>query len=491
MTDRETVFEIHRMHLEGMSNRRIARNLKLNRKTVARYLQDPHPSAVRSKRPSKLDPFKEQIDALLEKDPSVSAVVVKQKLEESGFVGGVTIVKDYLKRVRKKPAKRAFLRFESAPGQQMQLDWGHFGALSYDGTRRKLYGLVFVEGYSRMLYVEFFHSQKQESLHRGIVNAFRFFGGSPKELVVDNMAAAVVERCGSLIRFNDAFLDFLLPFKTTPVACNVRSPQEKGKVESAVKYVRRNFMPLRDFVDLADVQRQAMHWLETTANRRTHQGTGKRPCDRFRDVRLTALPEPPPEARETLTLTVHNDFAVRFDGNAYTVPPWAVGKQVALKADSRTASIYLNEKRIAVHERSYKRKERIETPHHREQVRKMNRKLWRDKDIAVFASLGPEAVSYLQAMIEAKLPIKKNVAKLLSLKDEYGASPVLFAVRKAAGKNALGADYIENILRQEMKPKRHHLPVKLKDKNLNRIRLKQPSLSEYDAWALKIKKDEK
>ena len=94
-------------------------------------------------------------------------------------------------------------------------------------------------------------------------------------------------------------------------------------------------------------------------------------------------------------------------------------------------------------------------------------------------------------MIEAKLPIKKNVAKLLSLKDEYGAASVLFAVRKAARKNALGADYIENILRQEMNPKRHHLPVKLKDENLNRIRLKQPSLSEYDAWALKMKKDEK
>jgi len=131
-----------------------------------------------------------------------------------------------------------------------------------------------------MSYVEFTHSQKQEALHQSLLNAFRFFGGTPEEIVVDNMLTAVIERQGSLIRFNDAFLDFLRVFKIVPVACNVRAPHEKGKIESIIKYLRQNFWPLRSFAGLKDVQTQVIEWLNTVANVRIHQTTGQRPKDR-------------------------------------------------------------------------------------------------------------------------------------------------------------------------------------------------------------------
>ena len=140
----------------------------------------------------------------------------------------------------------------------MQVDWGHFESLSYGKTKRKLNALAVVESHSRMLYVAFTHSQKQEAFHQGLLDAFRFFGGSPAEIVVDNMMTAVTERLGSMVRFNAAFLDFLRPFCITPVACNVRSPHEKGKVENAIKYLRYNFWPLRTFENLGDVQSQAL-----------------------------------------------------------------------------------------------------------------------------------------------------------------------------------------------------------------------------------------
>jgi transposase len=123
-----------------------------------------------------------------------------------------------------------FIRFESAPGQQMQIDWGHFGTLAYGDTLRKLYALAVIEGYSRMIYVEFTHSQNQQALHQGLLNAFAYLGGCAEQVVVDNMLTAVIERQGSLIRFNDAFLDFLRIFHITPIACNVASPHEKGYV---------------------------------------------------------------------------------------------------------------------------------------------------------------------------------------------------------------------------------------------------------------------
>jgi transposase len=111
----------------------------------------------------------------------------------------------------------------------MQIDWGHFGSLEYGDTRRKLYALVVVEAFSRMMYVRFTHSQKQSALHGCLLEAFTWFGGSPKQLVVDNMATAVVERMGSVVRFNDAFLDFLRHFAVEPIACNPDLPMRRER----------------------------------------------------------------------------------------------------------------------------------------------------------------------------------------------------------------------------------------------------------------------
>ena len=491
MIDRRTVFEIHRLKNEGLNIQKISKRLQIDWKTAMKYLEDPDPQKHVKNRPSKLDPFKEEIDQLLAIDEDASAVVVKQRLDKMGFDGGITIVKDHLQTIRKKTTPQAFIRFESKPGEQIQIDWGHFGSLSYDGTNRKLYVLAVIECHSRLLYVEFTHSQKQETLHQCLINAFIFFGGTPKKIVVDNMLTAVTERQGSLIRFNERFLDFLRPFKTVPHACNVRSPQEKGKVENSIRYIRRNFWPLRTFTDLGDVQAQALHWLDTVANKRIHQTTGERPKERFIKNRLYPLPDILPDHKETCTLKVYKDFAVRFDGNVYTVPPWTVGKDVILKADIYRITIFYKDKKIATHLRSWKRKERIEIPGHKEQIKKLHNRLWQDKQVSAFLSLGEDAADYLESLVKAGLPIKKNVSKLLLLKDEYGAPSVTFAIRKAQQHRAYGADYIENILYQEMTPRNQHPPVQLKNELLNRIRLNEPSLAEYDACIMnKVSKDD-
>ena len=488
MIDTQTIFEIHHLKEQGMSERRIAKTLHLTRKTIRKYLDNPIRKRTVIRRKSKLDPFKNEIKQLLEQDSRVSAEVVKQRIESIGYAGGITIIRDYLQKIRP-TNKQAFIRFESAPGKQMQVDWGHFGSLTYGDTRRKLYALAVVEAYSRMLYVEFTHSQSQSALHQCVLNAFMFFGGTSREIVVDNMLTAVIERQGRLIRFNDAFLTFLIPFKMVPIACNPGAPHEKGKIESVIKYLRQNFWPLRTFAGLCEVNNQVRNWLDTVANVRIHKTTGMRPLDRLTDVRLRPLPELLPDCRETQTLKVYKDFAVRFDGNTYTAPPWAIGKHVTLKADQTTVTLLYQLKKIAVHNRCWQRGQRIETDSHREQVKKLRRKLWMDKDIAAFSSLGQAALEYLQALAGARQPIKKNVSKLLALKDDYGAVSVIYAVKKALIHNAIGADYIENILYQEMTPKRHHPPVRLKKESLNNIRLPEPSLAEYDTHVIKRSKE--
>lgn len=489
MISKRVVFEIHRLKNLGFSNRKIATNLGINKETVKKYVQVPESCEPKKRnRPSKLDDYRETIAEFLREDPLVKAPVVLRELKKNGFTGSSTIVRDCLRQTRGRIKNRTpFIRFESLPGKQMQVDWGHFEAITYGQTNRKLYALAVVEGYSRMLYVEFTHSQKQEVLHQCLFNAFKFFGGSPQELVVDNMLTAVLEREGKVIRFNGVFLDFLRPLKIVPYACNIRSPQEKGKVERAIQYLRRNFLPLRKFDDLADIQTQALQWLKTTANVRVHQTTGETPCNRFEQVELNPLP-PLSEIKETMQLLVHSDFSVRFDGNAYSVPPWTIGKRLILKADQLAVKVYHCDKLIADHARCWEKKKRIEVPAHVEQVKKIRKKLWESHEISIFASLGAEFREYLNALAEHNQPIKKNVFKLLALLDQYGKGSLSLAVEKAMKHKAFGADYIENILYQEMTPVNEYPPVQVQEESLNRIRLSEPSLADYDALILQRRK---
>ena len=170
-----------------------------------------------------------------------------------------------------------------------------------------------VECHSRLLYLEFTHSQRQDTLHRCLLNAFHFFQGTPKELVHDNMLTAVVERQGPLVRFNERFLEFLRPLQITPIACNVGQPQEKGKVEKgAMHYIRYNFWPLRTFHDLTDLQAQANQWRDQVAHVRVHTTTGHRPSEHFDPQAMRAFPELLPDCRDTTQAKGHTDFSARF-----------------------------------------------------------------------------------------------------------------------------------------------------------------------------------
>ena len=483
MLERRMVFEVHRLKDMGLSARQIANELGLGRRTVRKYLRRPEKTIQKRIGKSKLDPYKPLIDKLIEEHPDTPGTVILRHIRDQGYDGGITIIREYLAGRGKQ--RKAFIRIESPPGEQMQLDWGYFGTIVYGNAKRKLYAFAITESYSRELYVEFTHSQKQAVLHQCLLNAFGFFNGTPGKVVVDNMATAVIERHGSLVRFNDAFLDFLRPFKISPVACNARQPQEKGKIERSIRYIRQSFWPLRVIKDLSDANYQVRKWLDETANTRIHGTTGEKPSERFLNVKLRPLLEHLSDCRDTVSAKVHKDFAVRYDNNFYTVPPWTVGRQLILKADNETISIFYKDKTVAVHPRCWEHKKRIEIPSHAEQVKRLKNKVFRDRDIAVFALMGDEASDYLEALADASQPIKKNITRLLYLKDEYGEASLLYAITKALKHKAYGADYIENILYQEMTPVRVHPPVKLKNDDLNRIRFAMPLLEEYDAIAIK------
>ena len=270
MLSTEQINDLHRLYWsERWPIRKIERHLRMGWHTIRKYLDAPAQGPATRPRTSKLDPFKPTIAEWLEKDATVTGTVIEQRLRPLGYRGGPTILCDYLKKARPqaKPS-RVFIRMEPSPGERFEVDWGHFGVLDYSGDQRKLYAFALVEAHSRMLYLEFTHSQSFETFVRCHMHAFVVLGGVAREIAYDNLATAVAEHDGRLVRFLPRFLAFAREYGFYPRACNVAAGWEKGKVERAIGYTRQNFWPLREFTDLNDVNRQARQWLSEVANQR-------------------------------------------------------------------------------------------------------------------------------------------------------------------------------------------------------------------------------
>jgi transposase len=292
MLSTDQINDLHRLYWsEHWPIRKIERQLNMGWKTIRKYLDAPAQGPVHRDRPSKLDPFKVAITEWIEKDPVVTAAVIEQKLRHVGYRGGHSILREYVRNIRPKVApRRAFVRMEPLAGERFEVDWGHFGALNYSGDSRKLYAFALVDAHSRMLYVEFTHSQSFQTFARCHIHAFTALGGVAREIAYDNLATAVAEHDGRLVRFLPRFLGFAREYAFVPHACNPASGWEKGKVERAIGYLRQNFWPLREFTSLHDVNHQVRQWLAEVANQRLHRETRERPLERFQPETLRPLP---------------------------------------------------------------------------------------------------------------------------------------------------------------------------------------------------------
>ena len=179
MLSTEQINDLHRLYWsEHWPIRKIERHLRMGWHTIRKYLNAPAQGPAARPRTGKLDAFKATIAEWLEKDATVSSAVIEQRLRPLGYTGGHTILRDYLKQTRPKAKpNRAFIRMEPAPGERFEVDWGHFGVLNYSGDQRKLYAFALVDAHSRMLYLEFTHSQSFETFVRCHMHAFVAFGG--------------------------------------------------------------------------------------------------------------------------------------------------------------------------------------------------------------------------------------------------------------------------------------------------------------------------
>jgi transposase len=497
MLTTDQINDLHRLYWsEHWPIRKIERHLRMSWRTIKKYLDAPAQGPAKRQRESKLDPFKTTIAEWLEKDPRVTAAVMEQKLRPLGYRGGHSILCEYVHAVRPqlKPS-RAFLRMEPPPGERFEVDWGHFGVLDYAGDKRKLYAFALVEAHSRMLYLEFTHSQTFETFVRCHVHAFMALGGVAREIAYDNLATAVAEHDGRLVRFLPRFLAFAREYGFYPKACNVAAGWEKGKVERAIGYARQSFWPLREFTDLHDVNRQARQWLVEVANPRLHRETRERPIDRFQANALRPLPVIPYDYRDSVETLVYKDLRLHFDGNRYCVPPRFIGRRLTLKADSSSVTIYDRVNEIVSYPRCWRRGQTLGADRFEAEVAELRpaakRSRAQQRLFAVLESFCSQAMleAYLRDMADTDRALSRQLTELLELVRQYGPEPLADAIEKASAARAFGADYVANILRQQQTPRQTQPPLRLRDPRLNDLATDPLSLLEYDAFILDSTKD--
>ncbi len=485
MIDYELYCKLRRLKdHEGLSAAQIARELAMDPRTVVKWLAHERFSQRKAAaRSSKLDPFKTEIARLLESHPFTAAQVL-MRIREQGFAGGYSIVKDYVRGIR--PSKRpAYLTLAFAPGECAQVDWGSYGSVPVGNTHRRLSFFVMVLCYSRMLYVEFTVSQSLEHFLACHQNAFHFLGCVPKKIMVDNLKSAVLRRI--LARppvFNPRYLDFANHYGFSIAPCNVGRGNEKGRVENAVGYVKKNFLAGLEIPDFAALGPAAKNWLDTVANVRTHGETRKKPLELFAAERSCLLPLPA-NAFDIATVSPQRaspQFRITIDTNRYSVPAEYARRRLTVKTAPERICVYAGEKLIARHIRSYERHRDIEDPDHPKALLAQRKKARDQKIFMRFIALSSRADLYYRKLAERRLNPNEHVRKIVALSEIYGTEPVARAIEEAFIFEAFSSEYIANLLQQRTRFRKQPAALHLtRREDLLDIRLEHPDLSIYES----------
>lgn len=366
------VSAIVRLNELGWGSRRIARELGVSRNTVKSYIEAGGWSPYRQpRRRKKLTGWEEWLKERFARHGGNADVIRQELVAEKGIIVSLRTIERAVEPYRRELAAqaRATMRFETAPGHQLQIDFGE-RLVEIGGAKIKVFLFVATLGYSRRLHVRAFRHERQESWFAGLESAFAAFGGVPEEVLIDNARALVAEHDTATrsVVFNARFIAFAKHWGFRPRACAPYRARTKGKTENGVGYVKRNAVAGRSFASWEAFEAHLAAWTREVADVRVHGTTGEAPMARFAQAEAAALKPlagiPPFRTLRELTRHVSSDCMVEVDGNAYSVPWRLIGESVRVTVTEETVRVHHGAREVALHAALSGRRQRAVDPAH-------------------------------------------------------------------------------------------------------------------------------
>lgn len=456
------------MNREGWSIRKLTRHFCISRNMVRRILRkhaanrNQGHDIVREQikqptlRPSKLDPFVEQIKELLKDFPKITAQRVYEEITAAGYAGGVSILRDRLRMLRPMPKKAPVVRFETEPGLQGQMDWSPYTLDFLRQGKTTINCFSYILGFSRRQYIDFTMRRDFFTLIRRHQDSFAHFNGSPRQCLYDNEKTVVLRWEAGRPVFNPSFASFITHYECKPIACMHGRAQTKGKVERPFQYVEHNLLGGRKFQDLDDLKACARWWLQNRSDTHIHDTTGRPPLELFLEEEqeaLIPLPRCPYDAAEVALRVCSIEGYLEFETNRYPVPFEYVTDILTLKATEQEIFIYSPELALIV------RHERLPAGAvitldaagiHGAQAVRYGLEPVRDQ----FLTLGEAAEVFLQGLVE-KQPKNAgfHVRAILRQKESYHCDEIHRAIAHACRYYAYDHRAVERILKIKAKPR--------------------------------------
>jgi transposase len=373
MKTMEEVMDILALHRQGFSKRYIAAKLGIHRDTVTRFIENKGPPQYPHKKDKKsiLEPYRQFIDDHLESD-NFRATWLFDRIRHLGYNGGYDTVKIYVRGVKERLSRLAFIRFETEPGKQAQVDWGDFQIIESFGATSTVHAFVMLLGFSRAMYVEFVDRCTLEAFMDCHMRAFQYLRGVSAEILYDNMKNVVAGRKNGNARFNIEFLDFARHYQFQPRACPPYSPWVKGKVERPMDYLRERFWRGYTFQSIEQANIDVLKWLDEIANKRVH-GTHRKPVGVQWNRETGCLGELPAKEYDTslkVYRKVYKDCQVSYNCNWYVLPESAVGHKILLKIKNGIIRFYDDDQLLTTYPESEGKHNLVVNPMFYEQLKK-------------------------------------------------------------------------------------------------------------------------
>ena len=440
----------------------VASQLKQHADVVRRVLKLDTPRSPVAERLLLVEPYKDFIEQTLKKYPTLRATRLYDMVKPRGYAGEVRTLRSYVARVRPKPTREAYLRVSTLPGEQAQVDWAHVGKVRVPGGERPLWAFVMVLSWSRAMWGEFVFDMTVHSLRRSLARAAAYFEGNTRQWLFDNPKTVVLARHGDAVRFHPRLLDVSSHYCVSLRLCTVRKPNQKGRVERAIRYVRERFLAGRELRSVEQANTEFLAFINEVANPRPHPtlpAVTVADCLAQEKTRLLRLPDAALPIEEVLPVTVDKTAFVRFDTNDYSVPPDCAQPEnntVTVAADDITVRLLKGGEEVARHPRCWGRRQEIEDPSHRAALLAHKRGASEAKGQDRLRAIAPNVDVLFARWVETGRNVGNLTARLAGLLRSYDDDTVAAAVTEviARGTQDVGAVAIvcEQLRRKANKP---------------------------------------